>query len=291
MLKTRRQPQPLASRRGIALLHDAVATGHVHVLLRLLRLGRRQLQAEELLRRVAAHQRPLRALRLQQRPRHHHLRIGHVGAVLHADAAEGEVAHGRQRSDDQLVVEVNGLHFLLAKSPHWSVVPGTALEHVLLATDLQLHILALVQLDDGNLLLLRLRHQLEVLRAVRAHPAAIQSVGAVSVHVLRFTTPRLTYPDGTLGANIRSTILHISGNIVTVFAVVALGTFCFAGNETALHNQRTTQPPTSMLHSILVFRPTSARFLLVLCVIPWSASETTTVGGKGLEITRIAPLI
>ena len=43
MLKTRRQPQPLASRRGIALLHDAVAAGHVHILLRLLRLLLRHL--------------------------------------------------------------------------------------------------------------------------------------------------------------------------------------------------------------------------------------------------------
>lgn len=204
---------------------------------------------------------------------------------------EGEVAHGRQRSNDQLVVEVDGLHFLLAKSPHWSVVPGTALEHVLLAPDLQLHILALVQLHDGNLLLLRLRHQLEVLRAVRAYPAAIQSVGAVSVHVLRFTTPRLTYPDGTLGGQYQE---HDSAYIREYRDCICScrpWDILFRGNETALHNQRTTQPPTSMLHSILVFRPTSARFLLVLCVIPWSASETTTVGEKGLEITRIAPLI
>ena len=72
---------------------------------------------------------------------------------------------------------------------------------------------------------------------------------------------------------------------MTVFAVITLRAFRFTGNEATLHDQLSIQQETSILHSIFVFRPTSARFLLVLCVIPWSASETTIVKRNGSQST------
>lgn len=84
-------------------------------------------------------------------------------------------------------------------------------------------------------------------------------------------------PNGAYRTDVGGAILHKRDNVVPVSALIAIGALLPSRNETTLHGKALPPKITRALHSSLLFKPTSVRFLLVLYVLPCPDSEITIV--------------